>query len=174
MRLVLELTDEVRAVIPERMPLLIRIPGSDWMPDHSGWDVSAAVALSLALADHGVDFIDVSSAGLMHEQHVHSGPSYQVPFAAAVKEALVKAGKHDVKVGSVGMITSGVQAEGIVSEGKADAVLVARAFLKDPGLVWTWAGELGAEVRVADQIGWGFGQRPDGGVKGGHASAARG
>jgi 2,4-dienoyl-CoA reductase-like NADH-dependent reductase (Old Yellow Enzyme family) len=72
------------------------------------------------------------------------------------------------------MITTGKQAENIVKEGKADAVLAARAFQRNPGLVWQWAGELGVEVRVAKQIGWGFGQRGDGGIRGGDAAAARG
>lgn len=109
----------------------------------------------------------------MVEQKVVSGPGYQVPFAEAVRKALVEAGKAEkTKVGTVGMITSGVQAEEILKAGKADAVLVARGFQKSPSLVWDWAGELGIEVRMANQIGWGFGQRPTGGVKGGNATGA--
>ena len=111
----------------------------------------------------------------MAAQKVISGPGYQVPFAAAIKQALQEAGKAEhTKVGTVGMITSGKQAEDILEEGKADAVLVARAFQRNPGLVWQWAGELGVEVRVAKQIGWGFGQRGKGGVRAGDAVAARG
>lgn len=172
MRLVLEITQLVRAAIPESMPLLVRIPGSDWMPPESNcWEVTQAVALSLALADLGVDFLDVSSAGLMLEQHIHSKPGYQVPFSEAVRKALVDAGMAEkTKVGTVGMIQSGKQAEEILNAGQADAVLVARGFQKSPGLVWDWAGELGVEVRMANQIGWGFGQRPGGGVHGGNAT----
>ena len=176
MRLLLELTSLVRSAIPNTMPLFVRIPGSDWMPPNTNnWDIEQAVALSLALSDAGVDFLDVSSAALMAAQKVISGPGYQVPFSDAIKKALEKAGKGEkTKVGAVGMITSGKQAESILTEGKADAVFVARAFQKDPALVWTWAGELGVEVRVAKQIGWGFGQRGEGGVRSGHATAARG
>lgn len=174
MRLLLELTKETRSAIPKDMPLLVRVPGTDWMPKDSGaWDVEQCVQLSLALADLGVDFLDVSSAGLMSEQKIIAGPSYQVAFAEAVKKALLKAGKDHVMVGTVGMITSGVQAEEILQDGKADAVLVGRAFLINPGLVWEWAGELGCEVRQANQIGWGFGQKPDGGVNSGNAAEAR-
>lgn len=176
MRLLLELTAEVRSAIPETMPLLVRIPGSDWMPaDSNCWEISQAITLSLELSKLGVDFLDVSSAALMAQQKVISGPSYQVPFAEAIRKALVEAGRGEAtKVGTVGMITSGVQAEDILKEGKADAVLVARAFLKSPSLVWDWASELGTEVRMASQIGWGFGQREQGGVKRGHATGARG
>jgi 2,4-dienoyl-CoA reductase-like NADH-dependent reductase (Old Yellow Enzyme family) len=111
----------------------------------------------------------------MHEQKVISGPGYQVPFAAAIKKALTEAGKYDKTfVGTVGMITSGLQAEQILQDGDADAILVARAFLQSPALVWEWAAELGISVRIANQFGWGFGQRPSGGVGGGQAIAARG
>ena len=158
------------------MPLLVRIPGSDWMPPNTNnWDIDQAIQLSLLLSEAGVDFLDVSSAALMAAQKVVSGPGYQVQFADAIKKALEKAGMSErTKVGAVGMITGGKQAEEILQEGKADAVVVARAFLRNPGLVWQWAGELGVQVRVAKQIGWGFGQRGDGGVKGGDAVAARG
>jgi 2,4-dienoyl-CoA reductase-like NADH-dependent reductase (Old Yellow Enzyme family) len=138
------------------------------------WDIQQGISLSLELSKIGVDFIDVSSGGLMSEQKIISGPSYQAPFSAAIKKALLEAGKANVIVGTVGMITSGVQAEKILQEEMADAVLVARAFQKNPGLVWEWAGELGVEVRTANQIGWGFGQRGDGGVKAGQATSARG
>jgi 2,4-dienoyl-CoA reductase-like NADH-dependent reductase (Old Yellow Enzyme family) len=176
MRLLLELTALTRATIPSTMPLFVRIPGSDWMPSSSdAWDVDQCVTLSLALSDLGVDFIDVSSAGLMSEQQVKSGPGYQVPFSAAVKKALQEHGKDKVtKVGIVGMVTSSVQAEKLLEEESGDAVLVARAFQRNPGLVWEWAEELGVEVRVANQIGWGFGQKQGGGVKSVNAAAARG
>jgi hypothetical protein len=59
-----------------------------------------------------------------------------------------------------------------LAEGKADAMLVARAFLRNLGLVWKWAGELGVEVRIAKQIGWGFGQKGEGDLTGGHAATA--
>ena len=111
----------------------------------------------------------------MSEQQVKSCPGYQAPFSAAVKKALKKHGKDTkTKVGIVGMVTSGIQAENLLKEESGDAVLVARAFQKNPGLVWEWAGELDVEVRVANQIGWGFGQKQGGGVKGGQAAAARG
>jgi 2,4-dienoyl-CoA reductase-like NADH-dependent reductase (Old Yellow Enzyme family) len=175
MRLLLELTTLTRATMPQDMPLLVRVTGTDWMPEGSNaWDLAQCVQLSLALADVGVDFIDVSSGGLMAEQKIIAGPSYQAPFAEAVKKALVAAGKQHVMVGTVGMITSGMQAEGLLVDEKADAVLVARAFLKNPGLVWDWANELGVEVRQATQIGWGFGQRPTGGVRVKKAPSARG
>ena len=123
------------------MPLLVRIPGTDWIPKGSNsWDLKQCIQLFLALADLGVDFIDVSSVGLMAEQKIISGPSYQVCFSDAVKKALKQAGKEGVMVGAVGMITSGVQVERILEDESSDAVLVARGFQKNPGLCGSGLG----------------------------------
>jgi len=54
------------------------------------------------------------------------GPGYQVPFAAAIRE------RTGILTGAVGMITEQEQADRIIREGKADAVLIARDFLRDP------------------------------------------
>jgi hypothetical protein len=78
------------------MPLLTRIPCSDWMPPNTNnWDIIQAITLSLALSDVGVDFLDVSSAALVAVQKVASGPRYQFPFPEAIKKAFVEAGKAE-------------------------------------------------------------------------------
>jgi 2,4-dienoyl-CoA reductase-like NADH-dependent reductase (Old Yellow Enzyme family) len=151
------------------MPLLVRIPGNDWVP--GGWDVEQAAVLGKELAALGVDLIDVSSGGLMSTQKIESGPGYQAPFAEAVKKAVAGTGAY---VSVVGMITEGTHAEEILQKGMADVVMAGRAFLQNPSLVWKWAEELGVEVRAANQIGWGFGQHPGHGIKVGRALTARG
>ena len=64
-----------------------------------------------------------------------------------------------ILVATVGTITSGKEANDLVSKG-LDVVVAGRMFLKNPGLVWSWAEELGVEINVANQIRWGFGGRP--------------
>jgi 2,4-dienoyl-CoA reductase-like NADH-dependent reductase (Old Yellow Enzyme family) len=162
MRLLLELATLTRAAMPSSMPLLVRIPGQDWV-EGLAWTSEQNVVLSIELSRLGVDLIDVSSGGLLPQQKIVSGPSYQAPLSAAVKQAIEASG---TLVSAVGAITSGVQAEKILQDGMADVVFAGRMFQKNPGLVWTWAEELGVEVRVANQIGWGFGQRVGGGVSG--------
>jgi 2,4-dienoyl-CoA reductase-like NADH-dependent reductase (Old Yellow Enzyme family) len=174
MRLILEVVDLTRANIPETMPLFIRIPASDWVEYDStmgGWTIEEAVQLSEALAATGkIDLIDVSSGGLLDAQKIKAGPSYQAPFAAACTKAV----DGKVAIGMVGMLTSGKQVEDLMQSGAADVAFVARAFLKQPSLVWQWAEELGVESRVAEQIGWGYGQRAHGGVAPHKELAARG
>ncbi|KAI4124321.1 MAG: hypothetical protein LQ341_007091, partial [Variospora aurantia] len=74
------------------------------------------------------------------------------PFAQKVKE---KVGDR-MMVGTVGTITSGKQANELLETG-LDLAIVGRFFQKDPGLIWTFAEELGVEINVANQIRWGFG-----------------
>ena len=63
------------------------------------------------------------------------------------------------------MLFSGEQAEQLLQRGDADVAIVGRAFLLNPGLVQTWAEELGIEARVSNQFGLGVGQRTGRGIK---------
>ena len=163
-RLTRELVELTRATIPKDMPLFLRISATDWLEeseDLEGWTVEDTVKLAEIIADMGVDLLDVSSGGLHPDQKVKTGPGYQAPFAKAVKEKL----GDKMAVGTVGSITSGKQAQKLLEEG-LDLAIVGRMFQKNPGLVWTWAEELGVQVNVANQIRWGFGGRPGAPKKG--------
>ncbi|MBC7549867.1 MAG: NADH:flavin oxidoreductase/NADH oxidase, partial [Cellulomonas sp.] len=85
-RLLIEIVDAVRSTWPGDKPLLVRLSATDWAPvGQQGWDVEQAAALSKELSGHGVDFVDVPSAGAIAEQEITVGPGYQVPFAAEVR-----------------------------------------------------------------------------------------
>ena len=73
------------------------------------------------------------------------GPSYQVPFARAVKAEL------RVPVIAVGLITEFEQAEAIVSTGDADLIALARTILFNPRWPWHAAAHFGARVRAPEQ-----------------------
>lgn len=157
-RVTLELVDAVRAVIPKETPLFLRISASDWLeeslPNEPSWTSADTVRLAPILAEHGVDFIDVSSGGNHPKQKIKgysSGP-YQTHFSAAIKKAV----GNKLFVGCVGGINTGKLAQEILEKGQADVALVGRWFQKDPALVWTFAEELGVDIFVAHQIEWGF------------------
>ena len=157
-RLTREIVELTRKAIPSNMPLFLRISATDWLEDQQGldsWNVKDTVELAEILADMGVDLLDVSSGGLDPRQKVKSGPGYQAPFARAVKEKL----GHKLAVGTVGTIRDGKQANQLLEEG-LDLAIVGRMFQKNPGLVWSFAEDLGVQINVANQIRWGFGGRP--------------
>ncbi len=145
-RLLTEVVDAVRAVWPERKPLLVRLTGSDWTP--GGLTVDDAVAVAERLAGHGVDLFDLSSGGVVAEQKITVGPGYQVPFARAVRAT-------GVPTAAVGLITSPEQAEQVIVDGSADAVLLARAVLRDPSWPQRAARELRhEETEAPDALYW--------------------
>lgn len=170
-RLTLEIVELTRKEIPDSMPLFLRISASDWLdvnPEwkEESWTIDDTIKLAKLLEERGVDLLDVSSAGNHPAQKISTGPGYQVPFAKAIKKALGPDSK--LKVGTVGSITSGKQAEAILTgkgdgahgDAELDLCIVGRMFQKNPGLVWSWAEELGTQINVANQIRWGFGGRP--------------
>src|SRR5690606_40565799 len=57
----------------------------DWIEEEPSWDINASIELSKALEALGAAYIHVSSAGLHIAQKIDIKPSYQVPFAAAIK-----------------------------------------------------------------------------------------
>lgn len=159
-RLTLEIAEGVRAVIPDDMPLFLRISATDWLEEQKdefpeSWTVEDTARLAPLLADKGVDLIDVSSAGLHPKQAIKkSEKSYQAPLARYVKS---KVG-NKVLISTVGSINEGKQAQGLLDDG-LDAVFSARWFQRNPGLVWNVAEDLDVEINVANQIMWAFGGR---------------
>lgn len=142
-RLTLAVVDAVRNVIPDSMPLLLRISASDWAD--GGIDAAASVRLARTAAEHGVDLVDVSSGGAVAHQQISAGPGYQTGFAARIRR------EAGVRTGTVGLLTSAGQAEHAVATGQADGVFIARAALRDPHWWLRAAFELGHEIRWAPQ-----------------------
>jgi len=135
-RLLLQVIDAVKAVLPASLPLFVRIPGSDWAD--GGWIPDDAVALARLLKEKGVDVLDVTSGGLVAHQKISTGPAYQLPFASRVKK------ETGILTSTVGMITNAVQAESILVNGDADLVMMARELLRDPYFPLRAAHELKA------------------------------
>ena len=143
-RLLVEVVEAVRSVVPDRTRLVVRISATDWT--EGGWTVEDSVRLSALLAEHGVDLVDVSSGGNVARASIPVGPGYQVDLARRIR---TEAG---VATGAVGMITEPKQAEEILTEGSADVVLLARALLRDPHWTLRAAHELG--VAAGEGVDW--------------------
>jgi 2,4-dienoyl-CoA reductase-like NADH-dependent reductase (Old Yellow Enzyme family) len=137
-RIVREVVGAVRASWPERAPLFVRISATDWVD--GGWDIQQSVELSRQLTKLGVDLIDCSSGGNVARADIPVGPGYQTPFAEQIRR------EANILAAALGMITSPTQAEHIVSTGQADAVVIAREFLRDPYFPLRAAGDLGQPI----------------------------
>lgn len=138
-RLLREVVEAVRKIWPEGLPLFLRVSATDWA-EEGGWDLEQTVALARLVKPLGVDLVDCSSGGMLPNAKITFGPSYQVPFAEAVKRGA------DIATGAVGLITEPRQAEEIIASGKADLVFLARELLRDPHWPLRAARELGVDV----------------------------
>jgi 2,4-dienoyl-CoA reductase-like NADH-dependent reductase (Old Yellow Enzyme family) len=143
MRFPLEVFDAVRAAFPAERPVTMRVSGTDWA--EGGWDSEQTVAFAKALEARGCSAIHVSSGGNTPAQQIPVGPSYQVPLARAVKQAV------SIPVVAVGLITDYEQAEAIVGTGDADLIALARTILYDPRWPWHAAAHLGGKVKAPNQ-----------------------
>jgi 2,4-dienoyl-CoA reductase-like NADH-dependent reductase (Old Yellow Enzyme family) len=123
-RLLLDTTRAVRQVWPEHLPLAVRISAIDWKA--GGWQIEDSLALVKLLKAEGVDLLDCSSGGLVPDAKITVAPGYQVPFAEKIRHGA------NILTAAVGFITEAKQADDIVREGKADVVLLAREYLRDP------------------------------------------
>ncbi|MGC5617673.1 NADH:flavin oxidoreductase/NADH oxidase [Georgenia sp. Z1491] len=136
-RFLLEVVDAVRAEAGEDVAVLVRVSATDWT--EGGLDIDDTTWLAARLREHGVDLVDVSTAGNLPAR-VPIGPGYQVPFAARIRE------RTGIPTGAVGLITSPVQAEHVLATGQADVVLLAREMLRDPNFAIRAAHELGHDA----------------------------
>ena len=137
-RLLREIVAAVRSSWPEGAPLFVRISATDWID--GGWDIQQSVELARRLKEIGVDLIDCSSGGNVAHAQIPVGPGYQTRFAEKIRR------ETGIMTGAVGMIVSPAQAEHIVATGQADAVIIAREFLRDPYWPLRAARELGQPI----------------------------
>ena len=147
-RLLCEIASYVRLIVPASHGLFVRISASDWIV--GGWSIEDSVALSRELKARGVDLIDCSSAGISPEQQIEVGPGYQVKFARQIQQ------EAGILTNAVGMITTGEQAEEILSDGAVSAVMIARAMLGNPRWPIQAAADLGDEIPWPNQYARGF------------------
>jgi 2,4-dienoyl-CoA reductase-like NADH-dependent reductase (Old Yellow Enzyme family) len=136
-RFPLRVAAAVREAWPSRWPIFVRISATDWVD--GGWDLQQSIEFSRMLKEIGIDLIDCSSGGNVPKARIPVGPGYQVPFAEAIHR------DAGIATGAVGMISEPAQAEQILAAGKADCVLLARAFLYDPYWALHAAEALGVE-----------------------------
>ena len=142
-RFLLEVVEAVRARL-SGAPLFVRVSATDWT--EGGWDLAQTVTLAHALRERGVDLVDASSGGNVAGAHIPVAPGYQVPFAEAIRR------EAGVATSAVGLITDPLQAEEIIRDGRADAVMLARAYLRNPRWALNAAESLGEVIEWPAQL----------------------
>ena len=140
MRFPLEVAAAVRKKWPAEFPLFVRISATDWAEgagelkaavekkpsSAASWNLSDSIVFCRKLKALGVDLIDCSSGGTLPDAEIPTGPGYQVPFSDTIRK------EASILTAAVGLITEPVQAEAILLQQQADAIFMAREFLRDP------------------------------------------
>ena len=66
----------------------MRISATDWVD--GGWNLVDSIELCTQLKALGVDLIDVSTGGNVHNAPIKATPGFQVPFAGIAPECVTK------------------------------------------------------------------------------------
>ncbi|MBB6455345.1 NADPH2 dehydrogenase [Salirhabdus euzebyi] len=127
--------------------LFVRISANEY--DDNGNKMDDIIYFASEMKRQGVDLIDCSSGGVI-PIGINTYPGYQVTYAEKVRQ------QANIATGAVGLITSGLQAEEILQNERADLIFIARAFLRNPYWPKQAADELGVDIESPVQYtrGW--------------------
>lgn len=144
-RILKEVIDVVRAVWEG--PLFVRISAHEYTED--GLTVDEYINIVKWMKEQAVDLIDVSSGGVVLAD-IDVFPGYQVPFSEAIKH------EAEIDTGTVGLITTGLQAEEILKNKRADLIFLGRALLRNPYWAYGAAQALNVPIEAPKQYerGW--------------------
>lgn len=128
-------------------PVFARISTDEY--HDKGNTIDDMIYFSQQMKKQGVDLIDNSSGGIVPAT-IKTYPGYQLRNCETIRE------KVGIATGAVGLITTGIQAEEIVQNKRADIVFIGRALLRNPYWAKAAADELGyvLEAPVQYKRGW--------------------
>ena len=137
-RFLLQIIESVRKVWPEDYPLFLRISATEWQ--EGGWTEIDSIKLAELVKTKTIDLIDCSTGGNVAGLKIPLTPLYQVRFAESIKKST------GILTGALGLITTVQEANSIIQENKADVVLLAREFLRNPYFPRKAEMELGVDI----------------------------
>lgn len=128
-------------------PLFVRISANEY--DEQGNNEEDFIYYTKQMKKEGIDLIDCSS-GAVVPARVKTYPGYQVPYSDMIRN------ESAIATGAVGLITTGIQAEEILQNNRADLIFIGRALLRNPYWAKAAADELSYELEAPKQYtrGW--------------------
>lgn len=128
-------------------PIFVRISTDEYDPD--GSTLNDMLYFADQMKQQGIDLIDCSSGGVVPAS-IHRYPGYQLKRCEIIKQETV------IATGGVGLITTGIQAEEIVQNDRADLIFIGRALLRNPYWPKAAADELNETITPPKQYerGW--------------------
>ena len=139
-----EVIKAVKREIKEDMMLILRVSAMDFK---EGGNDAHEMAKIIKLVKEDLDFVHVSTGGVVRDAVINPYPMYQVEYSKIIKE------EAQVKTIAVGLINNKEQAQKIIDEESADLVALGRAMLRNPN--WVYAENPDMNI-IPDQIKRGF------------------
>jgi len=138
MRFLLDVYRSVRSVVGPHYPVLVKLTGSDFLPN--GLTSDDAIGIAAAIAAEGVDAIEVSGGTPASGEQVPvrlkierlEQEAYNLPLAKKIKTAV------NCPIMVVGGFRSFSVVKDVIDGSHADYVSLARPFIREPGLVKRW------------------------------------
>ncbi len=128
-------------------PLFVRISANEYHEDGNTLDDILYYTKQMEAA--GIHLIDCSTGGVV-PAHIQTYPGYQVTYSENIRR------QTKIATGAVGLITSGLQAEEILQNERADLIFIGRALLRNPYWAKVAADELGYKLDAIQpyERGW--------------------
>jgi len=146
-----EIIQAAKSVLPEEMPLILRISAIEYV--QGGYGMNHSIDFSKEYQNAGVDIFHVSSGG-EGKIAAHGRPgthvAYQVPLAREIKQAL------NVPVIAVGRLDEPSLANAVIGNEDADLIAVGRGMLRNPYWTLEAASKLNKETTIPKQYTTGF------------------
>ena len=130
----------LRAVLPESMPLSVRLSCHDWA--EGGNTPEDAAIFARMFKEAGADLVDCSSGQVVTDDAPIYGRMYQTPFSDLIRNSV------GIATVAVGAISEADHANSIIAAGRADLVAIARPHLADPA----WTLHEAAKIGVRDVV----------------------
>jgi len=139
-RLLIEVTKEIRRIWPKHKILGARITATDHFKN--GLNVNDAILLCKELKLAGIDYVSVSSGGILPITKMKQNEAFRADMAEKIKN------KCKLIVTTSGKITKHKTAESIIEKKKVDFITIARIIIKNP----RWILELAKKNNVRNYI----------------------
>lgn len=121
---------EIRAKIPDGMPIFMRIDAhDDYLPD--GLAIEEVIEFCKLAGEAGVDVLDVSRGNIITPASLYEVPPIDVPNGFNVENASRIRKETGMLTIAVGRINTAQLAEDILAQDKADMIVMGRAQIAD-------------------------------------------
>lgn len=137
-RIILEIIEAIKAACGADFPVWIKLNCSDFGREDNAYGFDAFMATAKAVADGGVDAIELSGGTMTGS---HSPARSKSHSAYHLDEARKTAEIVDVPIISVGGFRNLETLESALATPNIEAVSMCRPLIREPGLVNRWAGD---------------------------------